>query len=148
MGKAFNVSDENIKKALENYIPLNSRSQLIIKDSNKIFLDAYNANPSSMKAAIENFANIPGKNKTLILGAMMEMGKDSDIEHQAIIDLILKYSWNNIVLVGKEFVYVPGEFMHFKNVEEAKNWFKQQHFKNEHILLKGSRSMQMEKLLE
>ena len=77
VGKYFNVPDEKIKSALENYTPSNSRSQLIEKDGNKIILDAYNANPSSMKAAIENFAKMDGNKKVLMLGGMMELGTES-----------------------------------------------------------------------
>src|SRR5258705_6336523 len=77
IGNYFNVPAAKIRSALENYIPSNSRSQLIEKGSNKIILDAYNANPSSMKAAIENFVQMEGANKVLILGGMMELGKDS-----------------------------------------------------------------------
>ena len=77
IGKYFNVPDDKIKQALENYLPSNSRSQLIEKDGNQIILDAYNANPTSMKAAIENFAKMDGTDKVLMLGGMMELGKDS-----------------------------------------------------------------------
>ena len=83
--------------------PSNSRSQLIEKGTNKIILDAYNANPSSMKLAIENFAKIHGNNKILMLGAMAELGKESMHEHKVIIDLIKKYKWKNVVLVGGDF---------------------------------------------
>src|SRR5436190_43385 len=82
-----------IRSAIENYTPSNSRSQLVEKGSNKIILDAYNANPSSMKVAIENFANKNAKDKILLLGAMAELGKESLLEHKGIIDLIKKYSW-------------------------------------------------------
>ena len=96
--------------AIENYVPSNSRSQLIEKDSNKIILDAYNANPSSMKLAIENFAKKNSENKILMLGAMAELGKQSLQEHQGIIDLIKKYSWKEVVLVGGDFLKLPHSF--------------------------------------
>ena len=148
VGKFFEVPENNIKSAIENYTPSNSRSQLIGKDSNKIILDAYNANPSSMKLAIENFANKNSENKILMLGAMAELGKESLQEHQGIIDLIKKSSWKEVVLVGGDFLKLPHPFLAFENSLQAKEWFSKQHFKNSYILVKGSRSMQMEKVLE
>ena len=147
VGKYFNVPDEKIKSALENYIPSNSRSQLIEKDSNKIILDAYNANPSSMKVAIENIAKIGG-DKVLLLGGMMEMGEESLKEHQALIDLISKYNWKDVVLVGGDFSKINNPYIYFTNSVEAGKWLKEQYYTNTTILVKGSRSMQMEKVLE
>ena len=148
VGKFFEVPEDKIKAAIENYTPSNSRSQLIEKDSNKIILDAYNANPSSMKLAIENFAKKNSENKILMLGAMAELGKESLQEHQAIIDLIKKYSWKEVALVGGDFLKLPHPFFSFENSLQAKEWFVKQHLQNSYILVKGSRSMQMEKVLE
>jgi UDP-N-acetylmuramoyl-tripeptide--D-alanyl-D-alanine ligase len=148
VGKTFKVSNEDIKTALENYQPTNSRSQLIQKGSNKIILDAYNANPSSMKVAIENFAHMAGQHKILILGAMMELGESSLKEHAGIISLINKFPWQQVVLVGKDYVDLPENFKLFNNSLEAREWYLLQEFENTQILIKGSRSMQMEKLLE
>jgi len=148
VGKFFEVPENKIKSAIENYVPSNSRSQLIEKDSNKIILDAYNANPSSMKLAIENFAKKNSENKILLLGAMAELGKESLNEHRQIIDFIKKYSWKEVVLVGGDFLKLPHPFLSFENSLQTKEWFADQHFKNSYILVKGSRSMQMEKTLE
>jgi len=148
IGQYFNIPDEKIKAALENYVPSNSRSQLIEKDSNKIILDAYNANPSSMKAAIENFANMDGADKVLALGGMKELGTSSAIEHQYLIDLISKFKWKNVVLVGDEFSKLKHSYLHFDNSLKAKEWYADQNFTNTNILIKGSRSTQMEKLIE
>ncbi|MBK8712582.1 MAG: UDP-N-acetylmuramoyl-tripeptide--D-alanyl-D-alanine ligase [Niastella sp.] len=148
IGKTFKVPDEKIKESLEAYSPGNSRSQLLHKDGNKIILDAYNANPSSMKLAIENFASLPGNNKIVFLGSMMEMGDASDFEHQAIVDLLLKKQWEYVVLAGPGFKKLPAPFIHFNNSVEAGDWFKKQNFTARQILIKGSRSMQMEKILE
>ena len=148
VGKYFNVPDDKIKSALENYIPSNSRSQLIEKDGNKIILDAYNANPTSMKAAIENFAKMDGADKILLLGGMMEMGEASLKEHTSIVELINQYQWKNVVLVGGDFDKVKHSYINFKTSVEAKDWLQQQHLKNALLLIKGSRSMQMEKVLE
>jgi UDP-N-acetylmuramoyl-tripeptide--D-alanyl-D-alanine ligase len=148
LGKYFNIGDEKIKTALENYLPSNSRSQLIEKDGNKIILDAYNANPSSMKAAIENFVKMQGQNKILLLGGMMEMGDESVAEHSALVDLISKYQWQEVVLVGGDFNKTVHPYKYFNNSTEAKTWLHEQHLENALLLIKGSRSMQMEKVLE
>jgi UDP-N-acetylmuramoyl-tripeptide--D-alanyl-D-alanine ligase len=146
--KLFHVPDENIKKALEQYQPTNSRSQLILHNSNKIILDAYNANPSSMKAAIENFAQMEGPKKILLLGSMMELGDSSKAEHEDIIRLVSAYHWHKVVLVGKEFTNIPDGFIHFADSSAARDWFKHENPENAQVLIKGSRSMQMEKVLE
>ena len=148
VGKYFNVTDEKIKMALENYIPSNSRSQLLHKGTNKIILDAYNANPTSMKAAIENLAKIEGNEKILLLGGMMELGKESIAEHAAIIDLISSYEWKAVVLVGGDFNKINHPYLFFNSSTEANNWLGKQHFENSILLVKGSRCMQMEKVLE
>ena len=148
IGKAFHVADEKIRTALETYTPSNSRSQLIEKDGNKIILDAYNANPSSMKAAIENFAQMPGDKKVLMLGGMMELGDESIYEHEDLVKQISRNKWHKVVLVGDGYRNIPAEFIHFMNSAEAKAWYKQQGFTDAQVLIKGSRSMQMEKVLE
>lgn len=147
IGKTFGVPDEKIKDAIETYIPSNSRSQMVEKDGNHIILDAYNANPTSMRAAIENFAKLKAPSKVLMLGGMMELGEDSITEHQQIIDLINNYPWQNVVLVGGDFKNTTHNHLFFTNSTEAANWFKQQNFSGTHLLIKGSRSMQMEKIL-
>jgi UDP-N-acetylmuramoyl-tripeptide--D-alanyl-D-alanine ligase len=147
IGNYFKVPAEKIKNAIENFIPSNSRSQLIEKGTNKIVLDAYNANPSSMKLAIENFASFQAENKVLMLGAMAELGNDSLQEHKEIVELIKKYNWKNVVLTGGDFLKTEHPYLIFTTPDEARNWFKQQQFENTAILVKGSRSMQMEKIL-
>lgn len=148
IGRYFKVPDEKIKSALENYFPSNSRSQLIEKNGNKIILDAYNANPTSMKAAIENFVNMEGADKVLLLGGMMELGTDSQEEHQALVDLIAKYKWKDVVLVGGDFNKTNHSYVYFENAAQAKEWFKKRNYTYSSILIKGSRSTQMEKVLE
>ena len=147
IGKYFNVPDESIKSALGNYVPSNSRSQLMTIGTNKIILDAYNANPSSMKAAIENFAKMEGNEKVLLLGAMMELGEESLFEHREIIDLIDKYMWKAVVLVGGDFAKLKHSFLQLNDSGQAKNWLKEQNFTNVQMLIKGSRSMQMEVII-
>jgi UDP-N-acetylmuramoyl-tripeptide--D-alanyl-D-alanine ligase len=148
LGNYFNVPGEKIKQAIENYTPSNSRSQLIEKGSNKIILDAYNANPSSMKLAIENFAKLHAENKILALGAMAELGSESLEEHKAIVNLIAQYKWKDVILVGGDFLKIDHRYKSFTNSDEAKQWYIQQHFENSSILVKGSRSMKMERLIE
>ncbi len=148
VGKYFNVADEKIKLALENYVPSNSRSQLIEKGSNKIILDAYNANPTSMKAAIENFAKMAGDEKILLLGGMMELGEASLQEHGAIINVIDNYKWKAVVLVGGDYKKLKHNYINLENSLHAKEWLQQLKPQHAQMLIKGSRSMQMEKVLE
>ncbi len=148
IGKYFNVPDKKIKSSIENYSPSNSRSQLIKKGSNNIILDAYNANPSSMKLAIENFSNLKAENKVLILGGMAELGSESIEEHKALISLIGQNNWNTVILVGGDFQKIKHPYLSFSNADEAKNWFQKQRFTNSNILVKGSRSIKLEKILD
>ena len=144
----FKVPSTKIKAAIENYMPSNSRSQLIEIGRNRIILDAYNANPSSMKAAIENFAKLQSSNKILMLGGMMELGDDSVEEHHHIIDLINKYHWKKVALVGGDFERISHNHIYFENVAKAAEWFRIQDYNDCNILIKGSRSIKMEKILE
>lgn len=147
VGKHFNVANGLIKKAIEDYAPSNSRSQLIEKDDNKFILDAYNANPSSMKAAIENFATIQAGHKVLMLGAMAELGPESLQEHRQIVSLIQQYAWQAVVLVGGDFMKIDHPYIKKENALQAGEWFRSQTFHHTFFLIKGSRSMQMEKVL-
>lgn len=148
VGTYFKVDAQKIKQALENYVPSNSRSQLVAKGSNKIILDAYNANPSSMKLAIENFSKTKADNKVLVLGAMAELGIESPKEHQNIIEEISKHKWQQVVLVGKNFEDINHPFIQFASSSDAGSWVKEQNFQNTYFLIKGSRSTQMEKVME
>jgi UDP-N-acetylmuramoyl-tripeptide--D-alanyl-D-alanine ligase len=148
IGKHFGVADEKIIPAIENYVPSNSRSQLIEKGTNKIILDAYNANPSSMTLAIENFAKTNPEKKVLLLGGMAELGSGSLQEHEEIIALIKKYPWKAVALVGGDFCKLKHPYHSFENAGEAKRWLKEKKFEHTDFLLKGSRSIQMEKVLE
>jgi UDP-N-acetylmuramoyl-tripeptide--D-alanyl-D-alanine ligase len=148
IGSYFKVDPALIKRGIEEYEPSNSRSQLIQKGSNFIILDAYNANPSSMKLAIENFVHFPNGDKILLLGGMMELGADSLAEHQQIIQQIGKNKWKNVALVGGDFLKIPHPYTSFVNAEEAAGWVASQIFDNTAFLVKGSRSMQMEKTIQ
>jgi UDP-N-acetylmuramoyl-tripeptide--D-alanyl-D-alanine ligase len=148
IGKFFEVEEDKIRQAIEQYTPTNSRSQLMHKGHNKIILDAYNANPSSMKLAIENFARVEGKNKILVLGGMAELGMSSKQEHENIIREINKYKWTNVLLVGGDFLKLDHAYKQFNSATEAGEWLKTHEKEDSFLLIKGSRSMQMEKVLD
>lgn len=149
VGNHFEIEPQRMKQAIESYAPGSSRSQLVYLNSNEIILDAYNANPGSMQAAIENFAAMKGDKKILLLGDMKELGADSLEEHCKIGRLIQKYSWEKVVLVGEWFSKVPGDdFIHFTTSSAARTWFEAQHISNAQILVKGSRSMKMEDIVD
>lgn len=148
VGKYFGVPDQEIVRAIEAYKPENSRSQLLTVGTNQVVLDAYNANPSSMRAAIENFAILPADNKVLLLGAMAELGPGSLDEHQEIISLIDAHPWKAVALVGGDFGKLKHHYVQLNNSTEAREWLNAQQFNHAHLLVKGSRSMKMEKVLE
>ncbi|MEY3541463.1 MAG: hypothetical protein RLZZ204_275 [Bacteroidota bacterium] len=148
IGLHFGIAFDKIRNAIESYIPDNARSQLMKKGNNTIILDAYNANPTSMQAAIENFAKMEGEHKYLFLGGMMELGKDSIEEHQSLIGLLHRLKLNNTILVGGDFAYVNHPFQFFENVTAAAEWLKDNLPNNAYLLIKGSRSTKMEKLLD
>jgi len=147
VGKTFGIGEDRIHSAIASYAPSNSRSQLIKQGSNQVILDAYNANPSSMRSAIENFARLQSKNKVLILGAMAEMGQESIPEHEALVKLIQQYQWKDVVLVGGDFQKISHPYHSFSNATEVKQWLDEQQYTDTQLLIKGSRSMQMEKVL-
>ena len=147
IGQYFKVPNEKIKAAIENYIPTNSRSQLVQWNNNKVILDAYNANPSSMKLAVENFSKLNKPNKVVCLGGMRELGADTLMEHQMLIDQLKQTNWNEVLLVGSEFKNCDHHYHYFDTVIEAKAWLDTQHLKGYTMLIKGSRGIQMEQLI-
>jgi len=147
IGHHFKVPNDKIKMAIENYIPSNSRSQLLNWNNNEVILDAYNANPSSMKLAVENFAKMNKQNKMVCLGGMRELGADTLMEHQMLIDQLKQTNWKNVLLVGSEFKPCDHNFLYFDTVLEAKAWLQAQELKGYTLLIKGSRGIQMEQLI-
>ncbi len=150
IGNYFDVSDEQIKNGLENYVPSNNRSQVMQTQKNLLLLDAYNANPSSMNAAIENFAQMNQPNKMVILGDMLELGDDSANEHDSIVNLLKNNNITNLLLVGPFFME-SGKAINaktFSNSEEIVDYLKQNPVKNFTILIKGSRGIKLEKVVE
>jgi UDP-N-acetylmuramoyl-tripeptide--D-alanyl-D-alanine ligase len=150
VGKYFGVSNQHIQNAITNYHPENARSQVIEKNGYQLILDAYNANPTSMQHALESFAKSSDKQKIVILGDMFELGEDAPAEHQFIADLSMQLKFNKIILVGNDFskTKTSDQVLKFTTTMEAQTWFKNQHFSDAAILLKGSRSMKMEKVID
>lgn len=151
IGNYFGIQNEAIKEALESYIPENNRSQIISKGSNEIILDAYNANPSSMKVAIENFVLLDKKNKKLFLGDMFELGVESLYEHKSIVDLLLNQDMIDCYFIGKDFYQskmAKSNFFFFENFEIFSEAIKSQQIADSIILIKGSRGMALERTLE
>lgn len=147
IGQYFKVPNEKIKAAIENYIPTNSRSQLVKWQNNEVILDAYNANPSSMKLAVENFAKLNKANKVVCIGGMRELGANTSLEHQMLIDQLKENNWSEVVLVGAEFKNCNHSYHYFDTVQKAKAWFDSKQFSGYSILIKGSRGIQMEQLI-
>jgi UDP-N-acetylmuramoyl-tripeptide--D-alanyl-D-alanine ligase len=151
IGKYFGVTDSEIKDALESYIPENNRSQLVQKGSNQIILDAYNANPSSMSVAIENFLQLDNANKVMILGDMFELGDESLQEHKAIVAMLSKDENVKCYFVGSAFYESKIEkdnFWFYDTFESFSNDFSKTKLNNATILIKGSRGMALERTLE
>ncbi len=151
MGKYFGVQLEKIKRAIEGFVPDNNRSQIINRESNRIILDAYNANPNSMEVAIHNLANLSAVNKVAILGDMFELGKDSAMEHQKIADLAVKSDLDRVYLIGETFAKTKvsnKEVVLLKSFEEFTEHFKGHSLKDTTVLIKASRGMALERVLD
>lgn len=151
IGQYFKVDEGNISKAIEHYIPTNNRSQIIKKNTNKIILDAYNANPTSMAAALDNFGSLNDSGKIAILGDMFELGEDSGIEHQYIADYSQKFDSEHIYLVGENFSkvnYSAKNVSCFKSFESLKKELLNTPLKDKYLLIKGSRGMALERVLD
>ncbi len=151
IGTYFGISDEDIKNAIESYVPENNRSQLIIKNSNEIILDAYNANPSSMMVALENFLQLDKLNKIIIIGDMFELGAQSLGEHKSIVDYLTKAHTIQCFFVGNDFYLnkVDKEnFSFYEDFDSFAAFLKKNVFVDKTILIKGSRGMALERTLE
>ncbi|MEO8932683.1 MAG: UDP-N-acetylmuramoyl-tripeptide--D-alanyl-D-alanine ligase [Xanthomarina sp.] len=148
LGAYFKVDDLQIKAAIESYIPQNNRSQVVEKGSTKIILDAYNANPSSMTVALQNFGKLETENKIAILGDMFELGKDAKNEHLAIAELANSLNIPRIIFIGENFYNaLPGTNETYKSFKEFQELFNFKTLKKSALLIKGSRGMALERIL-
>ena len=148
IGEFLGVDKLAIKAGLEKYTPQNNRSQLTVTTKNKLVVDAYNANPTSMKAAITNFGQMDVEHKVLILGDMLELGEQSDYEHNQIIALLNQYNFEKVILVGPQFGKTNNQFHCFDNIDALLAELSDKNdINNCYILIKGSRGIKLEKVL-
>lgn len=145
----FGVNKEAIRSAISQYMPSNKRSQFVETEINKLYLDAYNANPTSMKNALDSFLKTSNWAKMVILGDMLELGKESATEHQQIVDSLSKETNLHVLLVGPEFhkTNKNADFLSFITTEEAGKYLSENKVENQYILIKGSRGIGLERLL-
>jgi len=147
VGNYFKVEDNLIQEAIEGYVPTNNRSQLLKTANNVLILDHYNANPSSMSLAIENFSQMQFQNKMLVLGDMLELGEEAFKEHALILQLLREKKLDDYILVGPIFSALQKE-KSFTDSAQAAGFIKQGAIKNKTILIKGSRGISLEKVVE
>ena len=143
VGAYFGVSKEQALEAVRRYVPTNNRSQAMQTANNQLIVDAYNANPTSMQAAINAF-----KGDTYILGAMRELGEYSHLEHQNVVNMLAERKADWVFLVGEEYLQTTSPYPVYENVEQLHEYLEANPLKGKNILLKGSRSTKMEKLLD
>lgn len=148
VGRFFKIPAERISRAIAAYEPTNNRSQFKKTDNNELIIDAYNANPSSMKVALDNFITMPVQPKAIILGDMRELGPTSDELHAEVVEQIKKGQFDKVFLCGEHFSKVGKEFSPFATTEAMVEELRKQPLKGYHILIKGSHSMGLEKLAD
>ena len=148
VGRFFKIPAERISRAIAAYEPTNNRSQFKKTDNNELIIDAYNANPSSMKVALDNFITMPVQPKAIILGDMCELGPTSDELHAEVVEQIKKGQFDKVFLCGEHFSKVGKEFSPFATTEAMVEELRKQPLKGYHILIKGSHSMGLEKLAD
>lgn len=150
IGQYYKVSDGDIHEALATYTPNNMRSQIRQTADNTILLDAYNANPTSMRAALQHFAKVHPMQKTLILGDMLELGVDADVEHQSILELTATLGFKKVIVVGKIFGGITGfsDFLRFSDTSSLCEYLKSNPLQGDEILIKGSRGIGLEKVVD
>ncbi|SMC68988.1 MULTISPECIES: UDP-N-acetylmuramoyl-tripeptide--D-alanyl-D-alanine ligase [unclassified Chryseobacterium] len=146
-GLHFGIGFEKIKHAIEQYTPTNMRSQVVKKENKTLVLDTYNANPSSMTVSLNNFISFEGR-KTIIIGDMLELGAESEKEHQNILKLAQDLNFDEIITVGKHFKAVNSSNLAFEDTSSLIEYLKQTPIQSENILLKGSRGIALEKVID
>ena len=147
LGFHFELNFNQIKNAIEFYLPTNMRSQVVDKNGKTLVLDTYNANPSSMIESLKNFSSFDGM-KTIIIGDMLELGEESEKEHQSILDFANSLNLDEIITVGKEFKNVNQDSKSFQNSKELSEYLKMNKIQSKNILLKASRGIALEQILE
>lgn len=148
VGKYLGVKASLICKAIESYEPTNNRSQLKETNKNMLIIDAYNANPTSMHAALENFDHMDVNHKVLILGDMKELGADTDLEHQKVADYVSHHNFDKVLFVGDNFSRIDTDFPRFKDMDSLKDYLISNPIEDSYILLKGSRGIQLERCID
>ena len=153
VGRYFGVSEEDAVKAISAYVPSNNRSQMVRTGRNTLIVDAYNANPTSMEAALANFSNVQSEFKTVMLGDMLELGDDSLNEHMSVIRSVASRGFGSAFFVGKEFmsasghVHLTDDMMFFESSDELSGYLHKEQISGSTILIKGSRGTRMEKVI-
>lgn len=148
VGNYFGVPAEQINEALQGYEPQNNRSQLKRTERNTLIIDAYNANPTSMQAALENFVHMEAPNKMAILGDMFELGNDSDMEHQRVVDYLTEQGLKDVILVGRNFSQAQSSYRHYENVEALRATLLKQAPDGKTILIKGSNGNHLTSIID
>ncbi|KMQ68679.1 UDP-N-acetylmuramoyl-tripeptide--D-alanyl-D-alanine ligase [Chryseobacterium sp. FH2] len=147
LGLHFGIDFDTVKSAIENYTPTNMRSQVVKKEGKTLVLDTYNANPSSMSASLHNFITFEGS-KTIIIGDMLELGDESEKEHENILNLALNLGFNEIITVGRHFRNINSSETAFESTAQLIEYLEQNKIQSENVLLKGSRGIALEKAIE
>ena len=148
VGRYFKIPAERISRAIATYEPTNNRSQWKETEKNHLIIDAYNANPSSMKLALENFAQMDVTPKAVILGDMRELGPTSDELHQEVVQQLQAIGFDQVFLCGEHFSRTGNGFQTFPTTAALKDYLQAHPLRNFHILLKGSHSMALESLID
>ncbi|GHA66747.1 UDP-N-acetylmuramoyl-tripeptide--D-alanyl-D-alanine ligase [Pontibacter akesuensis] len=151
IGKFFGVPLQQANDAIASYSPVNNRSQVVQQGSNTLILDAYNANPTSMAAAVRNFGSMAAPRKVVILGDMFELGVESEAEHRALGETVAEQSFDTVILCGKDMQHaasVNEDFLYFETKPELQTWLRKNPIAGSYVLIKGSRGMGLETLTE
>ncbi|MDH5476508.1 MAG: UDP-N-acetylmuramoyl-tripeptide--D-alanyl-D-alanine ligase [Cyclobacteriaceae bacterium] len=151
VGKFFDVDEEKANEAIRNYLPSNNRSQVIDRKSNTIIMDAYNANPSSMEVAIDNFGKMKGERKVVVLGDMYELGEESDSEHERLGEIVAAQNFDHVFFCGKLIKLALNtcpNALYFEEKKELGQALRQQKYQDTLMLLKASRGIGLETILE